>query len=219
MVKEAVWDLRHSDYYRSAITERIFGQQEADCVFRFVYLDRQHTWISRAQWISPALPEKFRPMIWKGQEQFDGIVIDWRQDYEAKRAYFERSTKREWAKKVEALLPEIQDLVDRAAAAFEARLSGQLSDDDFGQTMTAWEAEALTLLRRGENEKVPPVECADANQAFQQLVTTFHNIFVPFAYWSRLSRNWRYKEWHLRTYLADYEMQLHRFQHEWDKVK
>lgn len=69
VIKEAVWDLRHSDYYRSGITERIFGQREADCVFLFVYLDREPTSVCRAQWINPTLPEKLRPMNmkWKGR--------------------------------------------------------------------------------------------------------------------------------------------------------
>jgi hypothetical protein len=222
VIKEAIWELRRSDYYRSAITETHFGQQEADCVSLFVYLARQdrqlHNRIGRAQWISPELPEKFRPMTWSGQDRLGDIVIDWNDRYDSTRAFFEHSTKREWIKKVEALLPEIHDLVGKAATTLDARRAGQISNDNFEQMMTAWEATALAVSRGAENEKVPPVECADASQAFLQLATTAHNIFVPFASWSRVERDWRYKEWHLRTYFAYYEAELQSFQHEWQKV-
>lgn len=223
VIKEAIWELRRSDYYRSTITQSYFGQQEADCVSLFVYGDRQDKQINnricRAQWISPELPEKFRPMAWSGQERLGDIVIDWNDSYDSMRALFERSTKQEWIRKVETVLPKIHDLVIQASTAFDARRAGKISDDDFEQMMTAWEATARALSRGAENEKVPPVECNDAREAFLQLATTAHNIFVPFASWGRVKRDWRYKEWHLRTYLADYQTQLQSFQHEWQKVR
>lgn len=223
VIKEAIWELRRSDYYRSAFTESHFGQQEAVCVFLFVYGDRRdkqvHNRICRAQWINPELPEEFRPMSWTGQGRLGDIVIDWNDSYDSMRTLFERSTKQEWIRKVEAILPEVHDLVIAASTAFDARRDGKISDDDFEQMMTAWESTALALSRGAENEKVPPVECNDASQAFLQLATTAHNIFVPFASWGRVKRDWRYKEWHLRTYLADYQTQLQSFQHEWQKVR
>jgi hypothetical protein len=98
VIKEAIWELRHSDYYRSGITEKYFGQQEADCVFLLVYLDREdkqvHNWFCRAQWISPDLSEKLKPMVWNGQEKLGDIAIDWKSNYESVRKFFkDRSTK------------------------------------------------------------------------------------------------------------------------------
>jgi hypothetical protein len=158
-------------------------------------------------------------MTWSGHDQLGDIIIDWNANYESRRDFYQRATKQEWIKKIEPLLPEIQELADHASAAFEALQAGQMSEDGFEQMMSRGEATALVVTRRVGNEKVPPAECADTIQALQQLVATLHNIFVPFASWSRIQRNWQYKEWHLRTYLADFETQLQHFVYVCRKVR
>jgi hypothetical protein len=218
VIKVAVWGLRHSDYYRSALTEEIFGKQEADCVFLFVYLDRQHMWVCRARWISPTLPERLRPMEWRGQEQLGDIVIDWNEQHDTLQEAFERSTKQEWVRTVERVVPEFDRLVTAATSAFDERNAGRLSDDAFNEMMTKWEGTALELSQEAVSKTLPPVECTDANSAFKQLVNTAHNVFVPWASWGRVKREWPYKEWHLRTYLADHSMQRESFAHEWRKI-
>jgi hypothetical protein len=223
IIKEATWELRRSVYYRSAITEANFGQQEADCVFLFVYFDQRdkqlNSWICRAQWISPDLPDKFRPSAWRGQERLDDIVIDWNESYDGRRTLMEHATKQEWVNRVEGLLPEVKNLVIRAAEAFDVHCADNLSGEDFERMMTLWETEALSYSQQAGNKKLPPVECDVADRAFQQLVVTAHNIFIPFAKWARVERDWQYKERHLRTYLTNYEERLRMFQHEWDKVR
>lgn len=219
IVKEVVWELRHNDYYRSAITEEIFGQQEADCVSVFVYLDRQHTNICRAQWISSTLPEKLRPLKWSGQEMVGDILIDWNEHHDALQTAFERSTKQEWTRRIENLLPQIERMVTTAASAFDDLNKGLLSDKDFEASMATWEATARELLLKANSKKLPPAECTDADQALQQLVTTTHNIFIPFASWSRIKRTRKYTIWHLSSYFADFKTQSQSFQHEWLKVR
>ena len=181
VVKEAVWELRHSTYYRSSITEAHFGDRPADCIFLFVYLDlrdvQQTNWTCRAQWIRADLPER------------------------------------------ESLLPEIESRVARAAVAFEARRSGDLGDIEFDHTMSELEAEARNISRTAGNDKLPPVECQDADSAFQRVAGMFHNIFVPFGSWVRKQRDWRYKEWHVRTYPGYFEEERQAFLHEWRKIR
>lgn len=230
VVKEAAWELRHADYYRSSITQSVFGPALADCIFLFVYLaleDTQHTnWICRAQWVRPHLSEDFKPIKWPGEEipfngdeQLGSIVLDWNQEYEARRAAIKRGTKQEWIEKVESLLPKMELIAEQAAEVFDARLSGALNDDAFVNRMQALEVPAMEIYRLTDNEKTPPVECKEANRAFQSLATMFHNILVPFAHWSRMKRDWKYHNWHVRTYLDHYKNDRQAFLHEWKKIR
>lgn len=223
VVKEATWALRQSDYYRSPITEGYFGQQEADCVFLFVYLDlrdvQQTNWICRTQWIRPDLPQQFKPLEWHGDERLGDIEIDWNEHYETRRSLFPHGTKQEWVRKAESLIPQMDTRVAQATDAFNARLAGELDDAEFDQIMTRLESEARDIVREGGNKKIPPVECNEANKAFQGLLTMFHNIFVPFASWSRVQRDWRFKEWHVRTYLSHYDEERQGFLYELKKVR
>lgn len=223
VVKEATWELRGSTYYRSPLTAAQFREQEADCVFLFVYADlqdlQQTNWVCRSQWIRPDLPERFQPSRWDGDERLGDIVIDWNDTHESRRTLFAHGTKQEWVRKVEPLLPELDARVARASAAFEARRKGQLGEAAFDQFMAELEAEALEISREAGNNKLPPVECQAADDAFLRLVTMFHNIFVPFATWARKQRDWRFKEWHVRTYLGYYEEERQSFAYEWTKVR
>lgn len=223
VIKDTTWALRQSNYYRSPITEGHFGQQEAGCVFLFVYLDlrdvQQTNWICRTQWIRPDLPERFKPQTWHGDERLGDIVIDWNEHYESRRSWIQHGTKQDWVQKVELLLPKMEMRVEQAAITFNARLAGELADAEFDQTMTRLESEARDIVRDGESKEIPPVECKEASSAFRQLLTTFHNIFVPFASWTRGQRDWRFKEWHVRTYLGYYAEEQQGFRYELKKIR
>lgn len=223
VVKETTWVLRQSNYYRSPVTEGHFGEQEVDCVFLFIYLDlqdvQQTNWICRAQWIRPDLPEQFKPQAWRGEERLGDIVIDWNEHYENRRSLRQHGSKQEWMQKAESLLPKMDPMVAQATVAFNARLAGERSDTEFDQIMTRLESDARDIVREGENKEIPPIECKEVNQVFQRMLTMFHNIFVPFASWARVQQDWRFKEWHVRTYLGYYEEERQGFLYELKKVR
>jgi hypothetical protein len=65
VIKTATLELRQSTFYGNSMARNRFGQQEAGCVFLFVYVDRRDiqpcNWICRTSWIHPDVPEIFRP--------------------------------------------------------------------------------------------------------------------------------------------------------------
>lgn len=230
VVKEVAWDLRQWNDYRSEITEARFGAQPADCVFMFIYptlRDAERTnWVCRAQWIRPDLPDRFKPIAWegettafKGDENLGNISIDWNDGYESRRGLFEYEGRQNWARRIEALLPDIESRASLAANLYEARRSGETDDAAFGRAMQALEAETRDITQRASVEKLPPIECKDADHAFTQLVHTLHNICVPFASWAKKKRDWKYHEWHVRTYLGYFREHQDAFRHEWKKVR
>jgi len=223
VVKLATWELRQSDYYRNDLTEARFGKSDADCVFLFVYPDlsdlQQTNWICRAQWISPDLPEEFKPSEWPASERIGDIALDWNDGYESRRQLFNHESKQQWAKRVESLLPTIEEQIDRARALYAAWQGGSATEAEFSDQMQKLEARALTVSRQAGSGELPPVECEEADQAFQGVVTMFHNVFVPFASWSKVRRDARFKTWHVETYLRYFDDELQGFRHEWRKVR
>lgn len=223
VVKRATRELRQSNHYRNDLTEARFGTSDADCVFLFVYPDlndlQQTNWICRAQWISPNLPEKFKPSEWPADERIGDIALDWNDGYESRRQLFNHESKQQWAKRVESLLPEVEEHIDRARALHAEWLGGSVNEAVFSDAMQKLEDSALAVLRQTGSGELPPVDCEEADQAFRGLVTTFHNVFVPFASWSRVQRDAPFKACHVKTYLGYFDDELQGFRHEWRKVR
>lgn len=124
----------------------------------------------------------------EGQELLGDIVIHWNESYDALQGLFERSTTQERVRKIEEIMPQLDSLVTMAASAFDEHNTGRVGDQDFAKMMAKWEATARELSREAGSKKLSPVECTNANSVFQQLVTTAHNIFVPWASWGRVKR-------------------------------
>ena len=223
VIKQAVWELRGGDYYRSAQVEAHFGPRDADVVFLYVYARQSDiqlgNWVCRALWISPDLPEKNRPTGWEGQDRLHGIVLDWNRDAATTRSLFEPETKQAWVKRVEGLLPDMQLVVEKTHSLLEARHAERMSGTEFERVMQDLEREASAISQRASGEKFAPLECHQADTQLQQLAAAFHNIFVPFAEWATGRRDWSFQEWHLRKYLTAYESDLRSLQHEWRKIR
>ncbi len=223
IIKEATWALRQSEYYRSPITERHFGVQEADCVFLFVYVDLHDVlltnWLCRTQWIRPDLPKKFRPSEWQGDEFLGNILINWNAHYQVRRGLVHRGTKRAWVQQVESVVPIMDALVMRARGLYQKLLAEEVGDAALAKSMEALQGEAERIVRASENKESPPVECGAANSAFRQLITTGNNVFVPFAPWSRSKKTWATTESHLRTYLEHYDEERQGLEYEIKKLR
>ncbi len=225
VIKEATWKLRGSDFYRNEITKSYFGSQEADAVKLFVYLglrdEQQNNWICRTQWNRPGLRRGTGWAPLGGTEWVGEIEIDWqpRERYEARHQLFEHGTKGEWGDKIDRVLPQMDALFDEAQSLFATYELGRLDRQALHQSMTELESRALRLSRDAGNQKVPPLECEDADSAFQSLATLLHNIFVPFASWGKGPWNQDQKEALARRYMGYYMEQRPLVQYELRKVR
>jgi hypothetical protein len=223
VIRDATWELRTSNYYRSERTKQRFGEQQADIVFLFVYLDSQDrqtfNWICRTHWINPQLPESLRPKLWQAEETLDDIAIDWNGQYESRRGLHDRYSKMEWVQHVEPLIPSADEVVQRATDLFRQRENGSLTQEAFEASMVTLQEIMASIYQQSRSTKIPPLECNDANWAFQAMITSAHNIFVPYAPWARNRGAWNHQRWHVRTYLDYYSKDFGKFQFEWEKVR
>lgn len=221
VVREVVRQLRSADYYRSEITKSLFGQEEADVIFLFVYpsLDdrRNANWVCRVQWVNDNLDQRFRP-LGIGGERIDGIAIQWNPNVDSRRATTVKITKRQWSDGVKSALPLIDQFTQRARDLFAARSGDELDQETFEQLMSSLEFQVRDLVRSHGLDGQPPIDCDEAYRTFSQLTTSVHNLFVPFATWAVKKRDWTYHHWHLSTTLELTERNKAAFRYEWAKV-
>lgn len=225
VIKKATWDIRQSKFYRSRLVESHFGEQEADCVFLFVYLDlrdlQQYNWLCRTSWIRPGLPAIARPLGLNGDEWLGEIEIGWNKSYEEMRDFFSKrlGKKEDWVWKVEALFPRAGELVERAKRLLTAHREGQLGQSELQTTLGQLEDKAMNVAQEAGNLVWPPLDCAECDSAFQAMVGTMHNVFVPFATWGRANWSWEQRIRLMEDALRRYEEDRDRFRYEWKKIR
>ncbi len=220
VIKETIWELRHSDYYRSDITRVLFGDQEAEVVWLFVYLDEsdreQHNWICRAQWISENLTGPARPKDLNGNDHIGAINIEWNSMHQARRETLHRRSKREWFEDVDSLVPRMESTIARVQTLYGALRSGTVEEVQFFDSMAEVEQASTQLYLESGSSHAAPLECAIANQSYQQAITSFSNVSLPFR---RQKSSWKQMDWHLRTYLDQFEQDLQRLKLDLERVR
>jgi hypothetical protein len=224
IIKKVIWNLRKSRYYRSEYTEERFGDRDADVVAVFVYfdeLDRQtRNWYCRALWIDPNLPNANRPARLNG-EWLGEIEIDWQKEYDAQRIFWVKNQgdKETWVKKIDLLVPKMDELIRLATLHLAEHEQGRLSHDLLDDQFASYEQDALNLSREAGNTQLPPLDCRDCEQKFQNMTAQCHNVFLPFARWGKqTNRDWKQKLWLVRDALKRYANEKQDFLYEWKKA-
>lgn len=223
VIEKVIGQLKNSNVYRSKITEGLFGSQAADVVWVFVYFDefdrQTHNWYCRAQWISSRLLKQFRPMEWKGEKHGE-IVIDWRTDYEAQRTFWleQQGSKAEWIQRIENLLPQMDGLMSQARSLLDNYEQGAIDEKSLQQEFADLEGRALDVSSSAGNSGLPPLDCKECDQLFQNMAAQCHNAFIPFATWGKpTNRSLQQKLQLVRNALRHYEANSRHFEYEWRK--
>jgi len=226
VIKKAIWDIRQSTYCRSKIVEAHFTDRPPDTILLFLFVDQEasnhNNWICRAIWSNPELDEKYRENSFtKGDERIGDIKIDWNPSYHAVKQFVSerRIPKEDFIRLIESLLPGIDRLIALAQKRLDAYDSGRISEKNLDAEMSELEKEAWGINSQYENHGWPPLECAQADDSFNCYVTSFHNIFLPFAYWFRGNRDWQNRLSLVRMALKDVEKDRKYFEFEWSKIR
>ncbi len=225
IIKKVIWEIRVSRYYGSKFTEQRFGDRDADVVWVFVYfdeLDRQTTnWICRARWVNSAhLPNN--PFVPFRDEWLGDIEIEWRKNYDSQRSFWleNQGTKEGWIQKIEEILPEMERLVTIAAHLMVQHDTGQIDVATVQSQFESLEPNAMNVSSIAGNGKLPPLDCKECDQKFQNMAAQCHNIFIPFARWGKqVERTWHQKLLMIRNGLQLYAAQKQEFEYEWRKLR
>lgn len=223
VIKRVTWELRQSRFYGSKQLEWHFGEQEADCVFLFVYLDlrdlQQNNWVCRSSWIRADLPENSRLRL-GGNDWLGEIEIDWNYNYYQMRDFWSNRVgkKEDWIRKLEELLPQVEEIVQEARSLLEEHNEGKLGEQELQATLGQLESEALNLSQKAGNQEIPPLDCRECDSVLQAMMCSFHNIFIPFATWGQAGWDWKQKLWLMQHSIKMYEEDKNRFRYEWRKI-
>ena len=224
IIKKATWELRRDQFYRSERARDLFGDQDADCVFLFVFLDisdmQQRNWICRTSWTSLDLPESAKPLQFDSDEQLGEIRIDWSTNYHQMRDYWLSNvgSKGEWVQKIEVLFPRAEDLTMQAEELLSAYTSCKIGKDQLEIALEELEAYAEALFFEAGDRKLPPLDYEECDSVFYAMVGNLHNAFLPFSKSGRATWTWKQRLWLVERYLQSYTEDKDRFLHEWQKV-
>jgi hypothetical protein len=223
VIKKVTSELRCSTFYRSALVEERFGEQEADSVFLFVYLDKQDVqtcnWVCLTSWTRPDGPDQLSSLPGTS-EQLEGIQIEWRTDYYQMQQFWSNHfvKKEVWARNVEKLLSPIEGMVREAVGLLDEYRAGKIDQDELQLTLERLEPEAMELYQEAGAQDFPPPECSECDAAFQSMIGHFINVFLPFAKEGKGNWDWEQKQWLLQNALQGYEDEEREFLYEWKKV-
>lgn len=225
IISKVIWELRSSKFYRSNLVEQQYGEQEADCIFAFVFSDvedfKTYNWMCQAIWIRPSLPPMARPLV-RGKEQFGDINIEWNQNHLQMQGFWaQHSVSKEiWIKQVEAVLASIEKMQTMAAPLLNELSRLSTENSGLRSKLSGLEAQALRLLREDAgNRGMPPYECHDCDAVFLSLVSSFHNIFISFAAWSKAKWKWHQQVRNALSAQKQYEEDRVAFIYEWRKIR
>lgn len=191
--------LKEKEIYRNEQTERRWRGVPAHVVWLFLFASREdaadYNPFCRSQWISNTLSPQFSPTQLKGNDAIDDIVIDWPQDYEAKRKLYDRFriSRDDYLHQASEILASLKPLADRAITLTERMEVGELAYDEYTAEMKNIEPEITVLDEQAGNIGKPPPELNPFAEIFRSLIGYAFNITFPFserglAKWERHNR-------------------------------
>lgn len=187
IIKEATETLRHSNYYRNDQTKARWGKTHAHVVWLYIAYDiediRNANWVCRTSWIYPKLPDDFKPMALNGNENLDGIEIEWNDSYKSCKELFERykGTKEEVVELNQIILNEIIKLAERAIWHFQEYSKDKLTENVLIKVMQEMEPRVNNLYFKSHDIPQAPEDCEDYAQACQLLFGTIHDFFLYYS--------------------------------------
>ena len=174
IVRAALEKGRNSTYFRDAISRGALRNRPVVVVWGYVYLreiDRRDAlWVCAFQWISPDLDDSARPILFDGEPDGNGLVIDWNGKQNTELAgFFDniRATKADFLRNVDRLL--------QGVPAVEAALKAVNSDEPSDREFTELQSLAKAFEESWDGSFTPPQECQRLDQAISELLATVGN--------------------------------------------
>jgi ABC-type uncharacterized transport system substrate-binding protein len=100
IIKDTTEEIKNRQFYRNELVKQRWGEKPAQVVWLYVYESLkdvpQANWICRTSWIDKNLDKFFKPAKLVGNDEINGIEIEWNENYqEFKRFYEKRTTTKE----------------------------------------------------------------------------------------------------------------------------
>ena len=181
---EAFQEVRADPYLRSEMVRARWSDTPAHVVWIDVGYDIEDinrcNWVCMACWIDPELDENFRPHWPYVDEIHKGIMIGWNPNYHAMKRIWSEHTgrKHEVIACVEGILKQVKPILVLLDQAFTAYRQGGITERPLKEMVQKYGEDANDLYSEAGNCPLAPPECVDYRQEFQNLMASFHNLFI-----------------------------------------
>ena len=225
IVVEAFQKARTDPYLRNEMVHARWGNTPAHVVWIDIAFDIEDinrcNWVCMACWIDPDLDERFRPTWNDCDDVYDGIMIDWNSNYHAmKRLYSEYTgSKHEVIQRVEGILKKVHPILELLDQAFTAFRQGAKTEESLKELVQKHWENADNLYSEAGNCPLAPPECVDYRQQFQNIMASFHNLFLYYTSDVFLNeRTTANHAWLFDRSLTDLKSDLQRLDYEREKL-
>ena len=213
-------------YNRNHLTQGHWGDSEAQVVWTFVYPSAEDhardNYICRSLWVHPDLPERDRPLGYRGENIGDGIIVHWNPIHTqlAHLATSNTCTKGEYLSRVPQLVEELSQLLTDIEVQLSSLSTGIASEESFLIKTERTRARIVEIEREVFDMPLAPFECNQAEQWFKTLLAYSSNIVLFFSErgrdkWQDVSR----KCWLVSQQLEAARESLRRVESEFSRIR
>ena len=202
LLRETVERIRHDRFVRNELVRAHWGDAPAQVVWVYVGNDLADVcnanWVCRACWIDSELDPEFHPAWDATEDVMAGVRIVWNADYHAVKATLSAATgsKADVIDHVERWLPLAMKLLREGVfPTFSAYCSGECQESKLIDVMRRSREEAEVIYESGSNAPLPPPECTEYEQRFQNILAYFHNLWLFYTSPAFLLREPANREW------------------------
>ena len=225
IIVEVFQEVRTDPYLRSEMVHARWGETPAHVVWIDIGFDIEDinrcNWVCMACWIDPDLDENSRPLWTHVDEIHNGIMIEWNPNYHAMKRIWSEHTgrKHEVIECVEEILEQVKPILALLDQAFRAFRQGAVTEQSLKELVQNHWEDADNLYSEAGNCPLAPPECVDYRQEFQNMMASFHNLFL--FYTSEVFLNKRTTEnrtWLFNRNLTESKNTLQKLEYEREKL-
>jgi hypothetical protein len=186
LVKKITKETANTEYHRDEIARRHWRNQSAHVVWLYIYPtledEKYNNWLCTTEWISDQLSPEYRPNAISGDEISPDLKIKWNYDYLTRsRLNTENIIDKEThINSIIHVAEETNITILQAEHYYQEYEKSIYSFRKLKEKMEPLATHMNELYKRGESTKLPPYECKELTDKFQNVLTHADNIFLPF---------------------------------------
>jgi len=225
VVKQVTRDLINREYYQNDLIKQRWANTPANVVWLFVYLAledfKNKNWFCRSCWIEKNLEPESRPLGIDGSNIGENIVIDWSTNYKLLADNYKQKTlnKENYLEISLHLIEQTKQLAKDIKKIIIYYDKKKVSNRQFTEKMVDFESQLTEIYQKSMNIGESPLECKDFAHKFSCVMSSAHNIVLPFSerglkIWEETTRNLL-----MRQAIEKYEHELIRLEYELEKIR
>lgn len=182
----ALAEVRTANYHRNDFLKKRWSGTDAHVVWLFLGCShedmRSGNWRARALWVHEKLPDQWRPMPLKADEEHEGMSIIWNNNYDFMREWFASRTapKGTYLETIHPVMDRVMAFAAHATQLLNSYLSRNIDDDYLTAQMQLRADEVNDIALRSTNFSFPPADLEDFDLACHEIIGTVHNMYLPF---------------------------------------